>query len=499
MCMPYKAMSGYLFLCLVLLFPSKGFSNFDFNANCLKAYKNIFELKLPAARQIVAAEKAAHPNNSIVPLLENYIDYFYLITTENKSDFDEFKSRKSDRLDQIEDDKDRNSPYYLYAQAEINMQWALLRGKFGEYFTAAREIKRANSLLNENQKKFPAFLLNKKGMGMINAFLGNLPDGFLKSTLSAFGIRGNLAAGLDMLDKLSETLPKTTYEPFYEEAVFYYAYVLTEIAHSPEAYNKTMKYSERIEDTSLLKAYLQAYVCSRSGHNDEAIAILSKRPTGAAYQAFPYLDLLMGTVRLNKLDYSAAGYFNRFLQENKGSNYIKDANLHLGWLGLLKGDTGAYSAFAAKVKNSGNTYIEKDRQALNEAAAPMPAVELLKARLLFDGGYLNRAAEVLSGVKPEGMNAKNKTEYYYRRGRVNDDLGKDDQALSDYQNAINSGRSLKYYFAANSALQMGRIYEKKKDKARAKASYNTAIGMKDHEYENSIESQAKQGLKRVGS
>ena len=100
---------------------------------------------------------------------------------------------------------------------------------------------------------------------MINAFLGNLPDGFLKSTLSTFGIRGNLQTGLDMLDKLSETLPKTTFEPFYEEVVFYYAYVLTDVAHSPEAYSKTMKYTARIEDTSLLKAYLRPMFARRAG------------------------------------------------------------------------------------------------------------------------------------------------------------------------------------------------------------------------------------------
>eukprot|EP01133_Synstelium_polycarpum_P011275 gene11275-13157_t len=495
--MPVKGFPGYLFVFLVLILPLKGFSNFDFNANCQKAYKSIFELRLNAARQLIASEKEVHPENSIVPLLENYVDYFYLITTENKADFDKFKERKSERLDRIEDDKDRNSPYYLYAQAEVNLQWALLRGKYGEYFTAAREIKRANSLLNDNSKKFPGFHLNLKGLGLINAFLGNLPDGLLKSTLSTFGIKGNLQTGIAMLDKLAESLPKSTFEPFYEEVVFYYAYVLIDIAHSPSAYSKTMKFTARIEDTSLLKSYLQAYVCAKSGHNDEAISILSQRPSGGTYQAFPYLDLLMGTAKLNKLDYSAGTYFNRFLALNKGVNYIKDANLHLAWVALLKGDTGAYSAFLAKVKNSGYTYIEKDKQALNEAAAPGPMIELLKARLLFDGGYFAKASEVLSTLKTDNMVAKNKTEFYYRRGRVNDELGKDEDALSDYQEAINNGKNLKYYFAANAALQMGKIYEKNKNVSKAKASYNTAIAMKDHEYESSIESQAKAGLKRL--
>jgi len=473
-------------------------ANFDFNANCLKAYQNIFELKLGAARQLIAAEKKIHPNNSIVPLLENYADYFYLLTTESKSEFERLESNKDDRIDQISDD-DKSSPYYLYAQAQINLQWALIRGRYGAYFAAAREINKANNLLQENTKKFPGFHLNGIGLGIINAVMGALPDGVLKSTLSTFGLKGNLQTGVNMLDKLAENLPKSTYEPFYEEAVFNYAYVLSDVARSPLAYAKTMKYTARIADSSLLKAYLQAYVCARNGHNDEAINILTDKPTGAAYQAFPYLDYLMGIAKLNKLDYSAATYFERYLQTNKGVNYIKDTNLHLAWISLLKGDTSGFSALMAKTKSSGYTYHERDKQALNEANGPIPNIDLLKARLLFDGGYLTKALATLADNKVDDFaSTKDKTEYFYRLGRINDNLEKDDAALTNYQNAINIGKNLKYYYAAKSAVQMGKIYEKKKNQAKAKSSFNTAINMKNHEDENSIETEAKQGLKRIG-
>lgn len=486
--------------CLFILFfasPLSLFANFDFNANCLKAYQHIFEFKLNAASALIANEKHVNPKNSIIPLLENYVDYFYLLTTESKSEFDRLKDNKSKRLDQIEDD-DKSSPYYLYAQAEINLQWALIRGRYGEYFTAAREIKRANGLLQDNTKKFPGFHLNGKGLGVINAFLGNLPDGLLKSTLSTFGIKGNLQTGMTMLDNLAENLPKSAYEPFYEEVVFYYVFVLNDIARSPNAYQKTMKYTARISDSSLLKTYLQASVCAKNGHNEEAIQILTNRPSGNAYQSFPYLDLLLATAKLNKLDYTAGTYFNRFLQLNKGVNYIKDANLHLGWISLLKGDTGAYTAFMNKVKNNGYTYQEKDKQAMNEAGSPMPNANLLKGRLLFDGGYYAKALEQLPEGKGDSYAAgRDRTEYYYRLGRIFDELGKDESALNNYQQAVNNGKGLRYYFAANSALQMGKIYEKHKNYVKAKQFFNVAIQMKNHDYESSIETQAKAGLSRI--
>ena len=485
-----------LLFSLFITLPVAVQANFDFNANCLKAYHNVFELKLNSARQLIAAEKRIHPNNSIVPLLENYVDYFYLITTENKSEFDRLQSKKSERLDQIENDTD-NSPYYLYAQAEINLQWALLRGRYGEFFNAAREIRKANSQLNTNAKKFPGFHLNGKGIGLINVFLGNLPDGVLKTALSAFGIKGNVQNGLAMLDKLATNLPASSYEPFYEEVIFYYAFVLSDVVHAPDAYAKTMKYTARIADSSLLKSYLQAYVCARNAHNDEAISILANRPTGDVYQPFPFLELLMGTAKLNKLDYSAAVNFKKFLQVNKGVNYIKDANLHLSWIALLNGDTGSYSALIKSVKNVGSVYHDKDKQAMNEVSYPSPDPELLKARLLFDGGYYLKALNVLSDQRVENFkSAKDKIEFYYRFARINDELGKDETALQYYQRTVNAGKTLKYYYSPTAALNMGKIYSNK-NKTKARLYFNMAIDMKNHEYENSIEAQAKEGLRKI--
>lgn len=482
---------------LVVLIPMMAFANFDFNQNCLKAYQHIFELKLGTAKQLIAAEKKVHPQNAVIPLLENYLDYFYLLTTESKSEYERLQQNKSIRLEQISK-ADKSSPYYLYAQAEINLQWALIRSRYGAYYAASREINKANGLLKENQKKHPNFPLNDKGLGLINVVFGALPDGFMKSALATFGMRGNVQTGLNQLEKLVEKLPSTSYEPFYEEVVFYYSYLLSDVAKSPSAYAKTIKYTTRIPNNSLLKSYMQAYVCIRNGKNDQAIEILENRPKGSAYQPFAYLDYLLGVAKLHQLDVGASANFNQFLQSNRGVNYIKDSYLRLAWASLLKNDTSGYYLLVGKAKNNGYTYHEKDKQALSEANAPLPVLVLLKARLLFDGGYFSKAIEVLSGhTANDFKTVKDRTEYYYRLARIQDELGQDNAALLNYQHAIDFGKNLKYYFAAKSAVQMGKIYEKKRNVSKAQAAYNEAISMKDHEYENSIENEAKQGLKRI--
>ncbi|RZK41614.1 MAG: tetratricopeptide repeat protein [Pedobacter sp.] len=486
-----------ILICLLLLCPLSLFANFDFNANCLKAYQSIFELKLNSARQMIANEKKVRPNNAIVPLLEDYIDYFYLLSTGSKTEFERLEGNKSKRLAQLSND-DNKSPYFLYAQAEVNLHWALLRSYYGSYYTAAREINRASNLLEENAKKFPAFHLNAKGLGLIQVLMGSLPDGFLKSTLATFGIKGDVNVGLAMLDKLAENLPRSAYEPFYEEVVFSYIYVLNDVIHSPVAYAKTMKYTARFSDSSLLKTYLQAYVSSRNGENDKAISVLNDRPTGSLYQPFPYLDYLMGVARLNKLDFSAATYFEKYLQNNKGVNYIKDANLRLAWIELLKGDENGYNQFTGKVKSAGFVYLDKDKQALNEANAAMPNKLLLNARLLYDGGYLTKSLELLEDHNTDNFGSvKDKVEFKYRLGRLYQDLGKEDTAINHYQYAINNGKALKQYYAAKSAVLVGGIYEKKKNTLKARSYYNIAINFKNHEYEVGIENEAKKGLKRI--
>lgn len=491
-------MKTLLIFLLICTLPIISFANFDFNENCIKAYRSIFDLKLNNARAYINTERRLRPNNSIIPLLENYVDYFSLLTSESKIDFDKLKGNKTARLKKISDDDDL-SPYYLYAQAEINLQWALLRGRYGEYFSAAMEIRKARNFLIENDKKFPEFLLNQKGLGLINAVLGNLPDGALKSALKTLGIKGNLDLGIAKLDRLASTVLKSNYQTFYPEVVFYYSYVLTDVAHSKNAYSKTIALCRNISDSSLLKSYLESYVAVRSGNTSQAIKSLISRPDGPLYQPFAYLTYLEGIANLNQLNFKEAKTkFNEFIQINKGVNYIKDSYLHLAWIDLLNNNLAGYKRLSAKVISEGFTYQEKDKQAYKEANAPTPSPTLLKARLLFDGGYEAKALTILkANSEVSYTSSKDKAEYYYRLGRVHEKLDNQKEAIDNYQLAITTGVNLTYYFAANAALQIGKIYEANGDKKQATKAYNNCLSMKNHDYQNSIDGEAQAGLNRV--
>ncbi|MDT3403050.1 tetratricopeptide repeat protein [Mucilaginibacter terrae] len=473
------------------------YANFDVNANCTQAYKNILSFKLKAAREQIDREKAMHPQNSFTILLDDYYDYFWMLSTESKTDYDRLKDNKSKRLDKLEDE-DKSSPYYNFSLAQVNLHWALLHARFGDNSAAGFAIKRAYSQLNDNQKKFPTFLPDDIPLGMVNVALGALPDGALKSVLNLFGIKGSINTGINLLQNVTAHLPQSAYAMYYDEAVFYTTYLQTDVMNDAQAYQKMLQYTAAMDNSSLLKSYIQGYIALRTGHSAEAIRYFEKAPEGAEYQPYPYLNYLAGLARMNVSDKGAANYFNKFLQTNKGVNYIKDAYLHLAWDALLDGNIKRYTAFTQLVKTKGYTYNEKDKRALTEISDPHYQPALLQARLWFDGGLYEKALSVLKAKEADTFTtAHDKAEYHYRLGRIYEALQNDNNALSSYQQAINTGKGTSYYFAPMSALKAGNIYEQRKDSSKAISYYRMAIDFKNHQQENSIEQKAKEGLKRL--
>lgn len=55
-----------------------------------------------------------------------------------------------------------------------------------------------------------------------------------------------------------------------------------------------------------------------------------------------------------------------------------------------------------------------------------------------------------------------KVEFYYRLGRIYDEMGSDSNAIKYYNRTIAEGEALQEYFAANAALKLGNLYEEKR-------------------------------------
>jgi tetratricopeptide (TPR) repeat protein len=474
-------------------------ASYNFDARCTGAYKAIFSLRMNDARELIALAKRADPDNGIPVLLDNYVDYLDLFITDSRIDYERLKDRKSKRIDALEGNIDENSPYYLFAQAEIYLQWGMVQGKFGDYTAAGADMRKARRLLLENADKFPDFVLNQKSLGTINVIFGALPAN-LKMIARLFGMSGNIQTGVAQIEKLRYELPDTKYSFYNDEVIFLLCYVDLDVLHNRTNYTKLMSFLTALDSKSVLRIYLQGYVAAKTGHNDEAISYLQavQKSSNASYLTIPAIDYLLGCAKLCRMDSDAYTFLLKYINEYRGENLIKDAYLKIGYYYLLKGDELNYIYYVKMARFKGYAGNEKDKQALKEANDAKPDIALLKARFYFDGAYYDKALAQFKGKQDIDFKLlRDRIEYNYRLGRIYDLLGRYNEAISYYQKSINLGKSTTYYFAANAALYIGNIYERIKDYDLAATYFNLAISMRNHEYKRSIDTESKLALDRI--
>jgi len=199
------------------------------------------------------------------------------------------------------------------------------------------------------------------------------------------------------------------------------------------------------------------------------------------------------------MDDDAHVYLEKFVNNFRGKFYLKQALQRLSWYYYIHGNMDAANKYRAMILSRGSTDIDEDKQALKEAkSGKWPNATLLKARLLSDGGLFNEALKQLQNKRAADFALiEERLEYAYRLGRIYDEMGMDDKAIQMYDATVKAGANRTEYFAARAALQMGYIYEKRNDKAKALQCFQTCLDMQGHDYKNSLDQRAKAGIQRV--
>ena len=497
-----KIYFGFVFLIPSLLFAS----DYNFNKNCKQAYREIINLNFIQAKALIADEKIKNPDNLIIQYLNNTLDFLCIIISEDRDVFNTLKSNQDQRITLLENGN-TNSPYYRYCLAEVYLQWAATRIIFNEYVAAAYEINKAYRLLKKNQEEFPSFVPNLKSLGLLNALIGSIPNNFKWAT-KIIGVDGTLDQGINQLAIVLRTsLQNDEFSYLNAEALFFLAYVSLNLNNDRNDVLTLIKFIESNEDikelvkTSALVNFGVSNLYLKTKLNtDKGISILTDFLPCKNCFNFSYRYFANGLARLNRLDKNANIYFNKFLKDYKGQNYIKAAYQKLAWCCLINSDTLGYKNNMIKVKHLGNLFSDDDKQAFSEAESNIvPNVVLLKARLLFDGGYYQKALDLFKGMTPEKTfkSKKDILEYYYRTARIYHEKGDTVFAKVNYLLTIKMGENEVYYFAANACLQLGIIYECQNKKDLAKVYFNKAMNLKNTEYQNSINQKAKAGLSRL--
>jgi tetratricopeptide (TPR) repeat protein len=470
---------------------------FDFNNRCRQAYQAMISLRIAEGNNLLRAELQENPNNLIPVLLANYDDCLTLLFNGDPREYARRKANLDKRIELIEQG-DESSPWYKYSLGALHFQWAAVRIRFNEYWSAGTDFRKSYGQLKDNRKKFPDFRNNQVLLGMEEAIIGTIPDSY-KWITSVLGMKGDVRKGtaqiVDFLGRRDGSASLMR-----EEAIFYYCYLKFSLLSDHKGVWKYLDESVLDFRNNHLFVFMKANFALNDNKASLAEQVLRNRDQGREYLDVPVLNYQMGIALLQKVDDDCLGYFQQFLSRYKGKLFVKDALQKMSFYYLSRGDLPNAILYKNKIARNGSAQIDADKQAQRYAEnTVLPNPFLLKARLLCDGGYYSAALDQLKGSKASDFpNTGDQLEFNYRYARIYTLMGQPAKAIPFYELTIRTGSNRQEHFAARSALEMGQIYEQQGDHDKAIACYRKCIAMKNHDYKSSLDQKAKAGIDRLG-
>lgn len=472
--------------------------DFILNTRCNNAYQQILSLKFDEARENLSAERIENPQNIYVDYLENYIDFLSVFISGDETLFKTLEKNKSKRIDRVSK-LTPTSPYRNFILGNINLQWAFARLKFDEYFTAAFEFKKAYRLLTENQKNFPYFLPNNITLGVLHIIIDLTPNKF-DWLLSLINMEGSIELGKAELNLvLLESMKNEEYAYLKNEALFYLGYIELNIFPDEKKLNSFLSQIEHEKTDNLMLSYLTIKILMRKGNNDKVLEKFDQLPDLNYYYPFYVLQYLEAESHLRKLETKRAKeHYLLFIEKFNGQNFIKDAYRKLAWIALLDDDTLHYQYLMIQLQYVGQNKFGQDVDAENEAkTGQIPNASFVMSRLFFDGGYYEKSDSIINTLNGSSLTKEELIELKCRKAIIAHQLHNYQIAKVYYKQTIDLGKDSPSYFAGNSALMLGEIYESNSNFEQAGYYYKLCLDLDFKEYKSGIHIKAKAGLKRV--
>ncbi len=468
------------------------------NERCAKVVDLLLDLKRDSAMILIRQEEKSDPSNAMVYYLYNLSDFLTTVVTEDEQYFIDHEEQRNARIKAISKVPSSN-PYRKFALAEVNLQWAFSRLRFKEYFKAALEINRAFHLLEENITAHPNFLPNQKGIGLLHALTGTVPDQYKWAT-NLMGVNGTVYGGLaELRQAVLESHNHKEFAFLEKESLFLYSFIVLNLTSDKSELNAVKESLDRLAMESPLIAFAKASVLANNGKTLDAIDLIEKCGYQNRSLRFHYLDHLLGCYQLYALDRKSERALSEYRSNFKGQSYLKTNQLMLAYQRLIFfRSEEMYLKKLAEIGSMGNTMLDEDKQAQKAyEKGIVPNIDLLKARLQFDGGFLNEALITLSNADQSAFTAKDHLELDYRSGRIYHKMKNHSKAITYYKKTVNNHSVSGTYYPANASLKLGEIFEHQNNRPEALKWYKASMEYGNHEYENSIAQKAKAGISRL--
>jgi tetratricopeptide (TPR) repeat protein len=481
-----------VFVCLFLLmgFPSRADNVWTFDAELQKIHQLVLNLQTDQAYKLLDKVKADQFHTMYVRSICETLD---VLITEDEEKFQKVESNFRERLKYLSGLTP--SADALFLQAELNLQRGFNYMNLGQEFNAVWAIKSAYNLTQECLKKYPDFIPIKKTSGVIEVMIGSVPDKF-HFFMSLLGMKGSVVTGQAQLQQLRESQSSLNVEA----NILYFTIkglINQQIEESAKGFTDMLK----DQPDNKLALFLAVNMLMKNSQSEEALKLihtLDENPQGLPVY---YIEYLRGEILLEKGDYvNSVASYQKFIVNYRNQNFKKDSYYKIGLAYYLQGKQDLAKTNFEKAKVTGREVAEPDHHADAQLKEGLfPNAKILKVRLYTDGGYYKEARELFQSITPADLKTKkDEVEYYYRKARLAHKTSDIAAAKIFYKQTIDmSGENSQWYFAPNSALQLGYIAQSSHDYPAAKKYFELALTYKKHEYKNSIDGKAKSALERL--
>lgn len=421
-----------------------------------------------------------------------YLQYWVHKSTHNFDVFEKQSERINTQIHQLKS----VSPDFLMVNADIQLQLAWLSLSNHAYFQAAKHFKEALNLSKQCRSLFPNYTPILKIEGWLQATAGAVPKSYHLG-VKALGVKPDLAGGLEKLQDFCNNSRDFMPPIVKNNARFALLYLHIHLLNTP---NKAVELSRQywVDPSNALSDYMRIHILNEANQSKELLAQIQAFKLRYPFSN-PYLDLLQGIAYTQNASFSKAiPLLQSYLSKNTSGHYNAYAQYYLALSLYLNGEKEEGVKTMNHVSKQRNAKHEKDKQAIQDASRFDPKeVELIKARLLFDGEEYPNALSVLQSI--EGLAGFNQTEILYRKARCFQMLNQTDSALHYYSKTIQNGGNSPRYFAAYAAFQTACIYELQGHAIRALHYFNSVLTdfSANQEYQKSIEQKAKAGIQRL--
>ncbi len=479
-----------LIIIIVFILSQKAHAVYDVNENCKNAWMLLMDLEIDQAKELLAKEIRSNPENYYAYYLDQTCDAYKLLINSGEVEYkafvdDYYKKRE------IMDGKDEESPYYLACYSEMELQVGIFNIINGSMFSGLRKAYSAYKNVYRNLELYPDFKPSLKLDGFFNVAIANMPP-FVKWAAAFFGVTADTDYGFRILNE-NYILQKDIRGINAESAL--YIILVAKINKTPEmVYDFTNSLDSSISQT-FIHSYFRANIAYRVGNNEEALRNLQQIDIDKHSFADNIYSYMMGKILLQKLDSNAGYFLSRYLNSLKKKEYIKEMNYKLALSYLINNDTLEYLSHCEIVRSEGKDIQERDREALYDANLDyFPDINLVKARLLLEGGYFDEFQIALKSFEENNSGlAAYELEYHFLKGCFDASKDNFEVAISEFKKVIEMGEDSDYYFASEAALRLGNIYEKTGKTILAKEYYDKSIKLYQNDYYEYIEDKAVKG------